>query len=235
MPCINSFQLNFLRPKKIYLYFLQTGMLIIKDFIKKYNDQLVLDIKDLSVEPGIYWVKGPNGAGKTSFFRSVSGIIPCKGTVEIDGINLHQKVTAYRRLINYAEAEPVLPAFLSGYELIGYYTESKGGEIKAADDLINYFGIKSFVQNPIGTYSSGMLKKLSVLLAFIGEPKIILLDEPLITIEDTFLPEIYALVKQWHQNKKTTFLISSHQPLDYERIGHYKTLQLADKTFTCIG
>jgi ABC-2 type transport system ATP-binding protein len=210
-------------------------MLVIKDFIKKYNDQLVLDIKELSVAPGIYWVKGPNGAGKPSFFRSISGIIPCKGSVEIDGTSLRQNVTAYRRLINYAEAEPVLPAFLTGFELISFYVDSKEGDMKAAGELINYFGIKSFVQNPIGTYSSGMLKKLSVLLAFIGQPKIILLDEPLITIEDTFLPKIYALVKQWHQEREITFLISSHQPLDYERIGHYKTLQLADKTFTCIG
>ncbi len=210
-------------------------MLVIKDFIKKYNEQLVLDIQELSVAPGIYWVKGYNGAGKTSFFRSISGIIPCKGSVEIDGVNLRRDATAYRRLINYAEAEPVLPAFLTGFELIAFYVDSKGGDMKAADELINYFGIKGFVQNPIGTYSSGMLKKLSVLLAFIGQPKIILLDEPLITIEDTFLPKIYALVKQWHEEKKSTFLISSHQPLDYERIGHYKTLQLADKTFTCIG
>lgn len=210
-------------------------MLIVKDFIKKYNDQLVLDIKELAVEPGIYWVKGPNGAGKTSFFRSVSGIIPCKGTIEINGTNLHKSITEYRRLINYAEAEPVLPSFLTGYELIAFYTDSKGGTLHAADELIEYFGIKSFVQNAIGTYSSGMLKKLSVLLAFIGNPKIILLDEPLITIEDTFLPKIYALIKQWHQQKQITFLISSHQPLDYERIGHYRTLQLSDKTITCIG
>ena len=210
-------------------------MLVIKDFIKKYNDQLVLDIKELSIAPGIYWVKGPNGAGKTSFFRSISGIIPCKGSVDIDASNLHKNPTVYRRLINYAEAEPVLASFLTGYELIAFYVDSKGGDMPAAQTLIEYFGIQSFVQNPIGTYSSGMLKKLSVLLAFIGTPQIILLDEPLITIEDTFLPKIYALIKQWHKERNTTFLISSHQPLDYESIGHYKTLQLADKTITCIG
>ena len=221
--------------KNLSLFSTNTAMLIVKDFIKKYNEQLVLEIKELTISPGIYWVKGPNGAGKTSFFRSISGIIPCKGSVQIDNTNLHINTTEYRRLINYAEAEPVLPAFLTGYELIAFYVDSKGGTIQAADELINYFGIKSFVSNAIGTYSSGMLKKLSVLLAFIGEPRIILLDEPLITIEDTFLPKIYALIKTWHQDKKITFLISSHQPLDYESIGHYQTLQLADKTITCIG
>ncbi|MDB5282413.1 MAG: transporter ATP-binding protein, partial [Bacteroidota bacterium] len=70
-------------------------MLVVKDFIKKYNQQLVLDIKELSIEPGIYWVKGPNGAGKTSFFRSIAGIIPCKGKVIIDDIELREKPSEY--------------------------------------------------------------------------------------------------------------------------------------------
>ena len=210
-------------------------MLVVKDFIKKYNEQLVLDIKELVIEPGIYWVKGPNGSGKTSFFRSIAGIIPCKGNVSITGIDLRDKPTEYRRLINYAEAEPMLPVFLTGYELIGFYADSKGGDMNAVNDLVEYFGIKSFIQNPVGTYSSGMLKKLSVLLAFIGQPQIILLDEPLITVEDTFLPKIYELIKQWHAERKTTFLISSHQPLSEGGVGAYQTLQLANQTITCIG
>ena len=210
-------------------------MLVVKDFIKKYNEQLVLDIKELAIEPGIYWVKGPNGSGKTSFFRSISGILPCKGSISINQINLHQSPTEYRRLINYAEAEPVLPAFLSGYELIAFYADSKGGEMKEVEGLIEYFGIAGFIQNQIGTYSSGMLKKLSVLLAFIGQPQVILLDEPLITIEDTFLPKIYDLIKQYRADKGITFLISSHQALNEAGIGQYKTLQLANQTITCVG
>jgi len=210
-------------------------MLVVKDFIKKYNEQLVLDIKELAIEPGIYWVKGPNGSGKTSFFRSISGILPCKGSISINQINLHQSPTEYRRLINYTEAEPVLPAFLSGYELIAFYADSKGGEMKEVEGLIEYFGIAGFIQNQIGTYSSGMLKKLSVLLAFIGQPQVILLDEPLITIEDTFLPKIYDLIKQYRADKGITFLISSHQALNEAGIGQYKTLQLANQTITCVG
>ncbi len=179
--------------------------------------------------------KGPNGAGKTSFFRSIAGIIPCKGSISIYETDLHKSPTSYRRLINYAEAEPLLPTFLTGYELINFYADAKGGNASQSDFLIDYFGIKSFAQNPVGTYSSGMLKKVSVLLAFIGKPQVILLDEPLITIEDTFLPKIWALIKQWHGEQQITFLLSSHQPLNQNELGHYQTLQLANKTITCVG
>ncbi|MDZ7646430.1 MAG: hypothetical protein U5K54_04210 [Cytophagales bacterium] len=62
--------------------------------------------------------------------------------------------------------------------------------------LVDYFGVQSFLGYAVGTYSSGMTKKLSLLLAFIGDTKLILLDEPLITLEDSFLPKLFTLIKR---------------------------------------
>lgn len=75
--------------------------------------------------------------------------------------------------------------------------------------------ISPFVRNAISTYSSGMLKKLSLVLAFIGEPKWILLDEPLITLDVNAVNIILSTIKYFHQNG-ISFLITSHQSLSLD-------------------
>jgi ABC-2 type transport system ATP-binding protein len=74
-------------------------------------------------------------------------------------------------------------------------------------------GRSSSIDKPIGTYSSGMLKKLSLVLAFLGNPKLILLDEPLITIDAESLKILYSWIREEH-NKGVSFMLSSHQALD---------------------
>jgi ABC-2 type transport system ATP-binding protein len=74
--------------------------------------------------------------------------------------------------------------------------------------------MQGYLTNPLGTYSSGMLKKLSIVLAFLGNPKLILLDEPLITIDTESLKVIYEWIVTKHREENVTFILSSHQPLD---------------------
>jgi ABC-2 type transport system ATP-binding protein len=70
-----------------------------------------------------------------------------------------------------------------------------------------------YVSEPIGSYSTGMLKKLSLLLAFLGNAKLILLDEPTITLDAESLQVLYAWIALRCKNNNTSFLIASHQPL----------------------
>jgi len=78
--------------------------------------------------------------------------------------------------------------------------------------------VKSFAGYKIGTYSSGMVKKLSLALAFIGEPALLLLDEPLVTVDQASVDFIYTLIEEYFQTKKATFLITSHQSFDNRRL-----------------
>ena len=73
--------------------------------------------------------------------------------------------------------------------------------------------LKSFIDDPIGTYSSGMLKKLSVSLAFLGKPRVILLDEPFANVDNNSLESIYTLINEYQVQQKSIFLIVSHQDL----------------------
>ncbi|HEY2348641.1 MAG TPA: ABC transporter ATP-binding protein [Puia sp.] len=178
---------------------------------KSYNQQPVLEIRHLKLERNIYWLKGINGSGKTTLLSMLAGLIPFKGDIQLDGINLRYDPVSYRNLVNFAEAEPLYPDFLTGHELIRFYQEIRKAAAAQIDMLINLFQVHHFLRSPIGTYSSGMIKKLSLLLAFIGKPSLLLLDEPLAMLDESSTQILPELINAYHKEFKTAFILSSHQ------------------------
>ncbi|RPD38608.1 ABC transporter ATP-binding protein [Chitinophaga barathri] len=201
---------------------------------KSYQDFPVLDIARLELSPGIYWLQGENGAGKTTCMKVMAGLIPFKGEIVLQGnVSSRQHPVQFRRLINYAEAEPLYPSFLTGRDLLELYLGTKGGDREHIRQLVERLGVKGYLHNPVSTYSSGMLKKLSLLLAFTGNPILILLDEPLITIDTQALAVLYDLIREYSA-KGVTFCITSHQPLDQRELPLSGTLRVADKNITLV-
>ena len=181
---------------------------------KTYNQQPVLDISHLKLERNIYWLKGINGSGKTTLLSILAGLIPFKGDIQLDGINLRSDPVSYRNLVNFAEAEPLYPDFITGQELICFYQEIRKAATVQIDMLINLFKMHHFLKSPIGTYSSGMVKKLSLLLAFIGKPSLLLLDEPMATLDEGSIQILPGLINAYHKEFKTGFIFSSHQSMN---------------------
>src|SRR5688500_10414604 len=145
--------------------------------------------------------------------KVMAGLIPFKGEIVLNGnVSSRQHPVQFRRLINYAEAEPLYPSFLTGRDLLELYLDTKGGDREQIRAISEKLGIDVFVNNPVSSYSSGMLKKLSLLLAFTGNPVLILLDEPLITIDVQALRVLYDLIRSYSA-KGVTFCITSHQPI----------------------
>ena len=187
-------------------------MLQFANVYKTYDQQPVLEIGNLTLERNIYWLQGINGSGKTTFLSMLAGLIPFKGDILLDGINLRQNPLSYRRLVNFAEAEPLYPDFLTGIELVKFYQDIRKAASVQTDLLINLFNMHRFLSMPIGSYSSGMIKKLSLLLAFIGKPSLILLDEPLATLDEGSIHILPELISAYNKEFKTCFIFSSHQP-----------------------
>ena len=190
-------------------------MLRFINFKKSFGSFTVLQIEDLHVEPGVYWIKGTNGSGKTTLLKATAGIIDFKGDVVIDGrISIKTAPLAYRRLVNFAEAEPLFPDFISGTEMIQMFSYTKGGSAEQAEKYIDSMKMSEYIDEPLGKDSSGMLKKLSLVLAFVGHPKLILLDEPLITIDADSLRIVSEWIKTKHLEENVSFFLSSHQPVE---------------------
>lgn len=183
------------------------------NYSKRYESRLVLHVPEMELNAGVYWLKGENGSGKTTFLKSIAGLIPFEGTIELQGISIKQEPMNYRRLVSYAEAEPLYPAFLTGDDLIKFYLQTRQAEPEQVNYLADMFGTSSYRNQKVGAYSSGMAKKLSLLLAFLGKPKLILLDEPFITLDQKSLQVLPELISNYSQ-QGTSFIISSHQAFD---------------------
>jgi ABC-2 type transport system ATP-binding protein len=206
-------------------------MLHLSEVRKLYSGQLILTIPSLSLDGGIFWIQGGNGSGKTTLLKMIAGLLPFEGTIQLNGtLDIRKNPVDYRRYVNYAEAEPLFPSFLTGFDLIHLFQKTKRAEENDVVDLIDAFNIRSYLSNPIGTYSSGMVKKLSLVLAFIGKPKIILLDEPLVTLEDHSIPVLFALINAYLRERMVTFLITSHQLLEHNALLNIRNILVKDKT-----
>lgn len=204
-------------------------MIRVENYRKYYGNQLVLAVPDLLILPGIHWFKGSNGAGKSTFFKSMAGLIPFKGEILLDHLHLRKNAVAYRMQVNYGEAEPLYPGFLTGKDLIRFVGEAKKAPRGQEAMLTELLNMNSYINSPTATYSSGMLKKVSLALAFLGNPRLIMLDEPLITIDKEACDLMLGLIARYAQ-AGTSFLLSSHQDFDTDILKIDNTYHLRNKT-----
>lgn len=189
-------------------------MLELRKIKKHYNSTLVLEISLLKLEGGIYWLKGANGSGKTTLLKMIAGLLPFEGDILFKNVSLRSNPLIYRQNMSWADAEPLYPSYMTGKDLVTLYLKIRKALQEEVDNLLELFKMTEYINSAIGTYSTGMTKKLSLVLAFIGNPPLIILDEPLITLDaDTFKVASNLILKK-SRTIGTSFLMSSHQDLD---------------------
>ena len=174
---------------------------------------MILDIPELSMNHGIHWVKGRNGSGKTTLFNCLAGLSPYQGQIELSGTDLQKEPGQYKLKVNYSQSEPVFPEFLTGQEMIDFFCTLKQADAKHVAILVEALGLDLFAQKLTGSYSSGMMKKLSIVLAFLGKPKLIILDEPLITLDKEAQKVVTDYIALQYKSG-TSFIFATHQ--DFE-------------------
>ncbi len=196
---------------------------------KDFGNHEVLRIPGWVISEGIYWIQGENGAGKSTLFRVLAGMLPFSGQIVLDGsIDLRKDPVKYRLSVTLGEAEPLYPSFLTPADLMDFMVKTRKATGDQAKDLMDRFGITAYQHQPVGACSSGMVKKLSLALSFLGNPRLIILDEPLITIDKEAGATLFQLIKEYRE-KSVTFLISSHQVFTAGTIGLTRSFHLKNK------
>lgn len=196
---------------------------------KYYGNHLALQIPLLKLADGLYWLKGENGSGKTTLMKMIAGLHPFKGDILLDDTSIIKDRNNFLGFVNYGEAEPVYPSFLTAEDLLLFYCNTKNAPIAGSIQRLKDLHIYDAYKNAIGSYSSGMLKKLSIVLAFVGNPKWILLDEPLITIDVAAVALVCEWIKQMHHEMGVSFIISSHQTFQ-DNIPFSAIIEVQNKT-----
>ncbi|ALL07251.1 hypothetical protein AQ505_18210 [Pedobacter sp. PACM 27299] len=202
--------------------------LALRHIDKKYGSHAIFSFEEWQLDQGIYWLKGGNGTGKTTLFKMISGQTPFEGSLTLNDISLKNQPVAYRSMISYAEAEPQYPSFVTGNELLNYHIDVRNANPEASIILISDLGMSSFMDQKVGSYSSGMLKKLSLICAFVGEVQLYILDEPLITIDTAAAQVLYQLIRTY-QEKGCSFLLSSHQELEMSHLPIKQVFKIVDR------
>lgn len=197
-------------------------MLELTSIKKSFGDHVVFSIDNLVITKGVFWIKGTNGTGKSTLLKILAGELPFTGEIVMNNnISIRKNPSQYRSLVNFAEAEPLYPSFLTGMDLVSFVSAVKKGNPEQIRRIRETLSIEHYIENPISSYSSGMLKKLSLLLAFTGKPDWILLDEPLTTLDLESQTNLCRLIRQRHE-EGTSFIVTSHHDISNLAIGFDK-------------
>lgn len=153
---------------------------------------------------------GHNGAGKTTLLKLMLGLVrPSAGTIRVLGENPVAGEFAARSKVGYLPENVSFNAALTGREILTFYARLKREPAAKALRLLDLVGLDSAATRRVGTYSKGMRQRLGLAQALIGEPQLLLLDEPTTGLDPALRLSFYEMV-QTLRDRGTTVVLSSH-------------------------
>jgi Cu-processing system ATP-binding protein len=182
---------------------------------KTYGQLDALTSMTMSLNEGeVLGLFGHNGAGKTTMMKLILGVIsPSSGNVEVMGMAPDSKEAWHcRSKVGYLPENVSFYEQLTGLEVLTYFAKLKGFSKKQAIDLLEQVGITYAMKRQVKTYSKGMRQRLGLAQAFIGEPKLLLLDEPTVGLDPIATRDFYKTVDQLKSNGSSVILCSHVLP-----------------------
>lgn len=200
-------------------------ILEIKGVTKKYGKMYALDKFDLKIENGIYGILGHNGAGKSTLMGVLTNNIKADaGEITVDGNNIRELKEKYRAMVGYMPQEQVCYPQFTAREFLSYMALIKGMKVKEKetqrqiDEMLEVVHLSNVQNNRISTFSGGMKRRIILAQAFLGNPKIVILDEPTAGMDPGERIAIRNLIAD--QANDRIVILSTHIASDIECIAN---------------
>ena len=205
------------------LYYVQASIIIspevnnlieVRNLTKKYGENVAVSNLSFTIAPGkIYGFLGPNGAGKSTTMNIIAGTLAAtEGTVLINGHDIYEDPIAAKRCIGYLPEMPPLYNDMTPYEYLSFVAEAKGVEydkiIKRVKEVMELTQLLDVRNKLIRNLSKGYKQRVGIAQAMLGNPDIIILDEPTVGLDPYQIIEIRELIKELGKTK--TVILSSH-------------------------
>lgn len=180
---------------------------------KKYGEQLAVDNVNMTIKKGdIYGFIGQNGAGKTTLIRLITGLIhKSGGEIELLGANEENELNKVRTMVGSLIEPPSFYTNMTARENleVSRLVRNIPGK-KCIDEVLELVGLKDVEKKKVKNFSLGMRQRLGIANALMGNPKLLILDEPINGLDPMGIVEIRELLKKINKEKDMTILISSH-------------------------
>lgn len=184
-----------------------------RDLSKQYKSQLALNHVNLSLQQGkIYGLIGKNGAGKTTLMRMIAGLgFPTQGSILLFGTENRRELESAGKRIGSLIESPGLVTGMSAKENMHLQCLMKGmPDYKIENELLELVGLKDTGKKKVKNFSLGMRQRLGIATTLIGNPDLLMLDEPINGLDPAGVIEIRNLIKKLSAYENKTILISSH-------------------------
>ena len=189
---------------------------------KRYRKTVALDGLSFTFPAGrVSGFLGPNGAGKTTTFRSLLGLTkPDAGSMEVLGMSVRDRLPEIVKRLGAIVEEPGLVKGLSGRDNLVVAANTLGRGRERVDDLLEFSGLGSEGGRRIDGYSKGMRQRLALAASLLGDPELLILDEPLDGLDPAGQAQIKDSLRQLAGQGKTV-IVSSHNLSDIEAMADH--------------
>lgn len=183
---------------------------------KFFGSTVALSNVSLSLGKGFHVIAGPNGSGKTTLIKLWSGLIkPSRGSVLTLGLDPYANRSLIMTRVNVAFEDTTLPWWTNALDYLRFVAERRRAKWGDVRELASLLGVDSYWSRSIRGYSSGMRKKVILLQALIGEPEILLLDEPYTLLDRGSIVKLNTVLQGMVREGKT-IVVATHIFTDLE-------------------
>ncbi len=189
-------------------------MIEVSHLVKSYRDLKAVNDVSFKVDKGeIVGFLGPNGAGKTTTMRMITGALPAtSGTVKVSGFDVFESPMEVKRRVGYLPETPPVYPDMTVRAYLRFVAEIKGVGRKGRESEVDRVAVKTnsdkFVHRVIGNLSKGQRQRVGLAQALLGDPEVLILDEPTVGLDPAQIIEVRELIKSLAG--KHTIVLSTH-------------------------